>query len=70
MSVVVKYAATARHKQQAVVERLNLEIGKAINQLLTEKELATGKVAKDWRPYLRDILEVLNERVPNTKAIK
>ena len=57
-----RVASVGRHKQQAIVENLNKQIGGTIMKLQLNNELAGGEIEKDWTVYLPDILEAVNKR--------
>jgi transposase InsO family protein len=66
LNVGIRYAATGRHSQQALVENLNKQIGGTIMKLQLNNELVTGETDTNWVTYLPDILELVNE---NAKAL-
>ena len=59
-NVKVKYGKTGRHRNQAIVERMNQTIGDAIAQVQIEKEIQTGKVSRLWIHLVKPILNYLN----------
>ena len=66
-NIGVRVAATGRHSQQAVVERLNKEIGGTIAKLQLNNELVTGESETNWIIYLSDIIHLVNENAKKTK---
>jgi len=63
----VRVAATGRHSQQAIVERLNKEIGGTIMKLQLNNELVSGESDSNWITYLPDIIKLVNENAKLTK---
>lgn len=61
-NVTVRVANTGRHRQQALVERKNQAIGKAIFKRQTHQEVLTGEVSTDWIKDLPTIVKLLNVR--------
>ena len=60
--VGMRVAKVGRHRQQALVERMNFVIAKAVNTIMTDKELETGEVNTEWKKYIPKIITVLNRR--------
>ena len=63
----VKYCETARHRQNGVVERMNLTISKILFKRMTSQELLTGETSKEWVEDLKPLIKLLNE--PDNKKI-
>jgi hypothetical protein len=59
----IRYAETARHRQQALVEAKNQVIGKLIFILQNHEELKTHKQCKIWIKFLPKIIHEINEHV-------
>lgn len=57
----VKYALTGRHRMVASVERANQKIGTILFKRMTNQELITGEMSKNWVKDLPGLIEVLNE---------
>ena len=66
-NVKVKYGKTGRHRNQAIVERMNQTIGDAIAQVQIEKEIQMGKVSRLWIHLVKPILNYLNAHTKKTK---
>jgi len=67
LNIGVRFASTARHNQQAIVERMNFTIGDTINKLQLHNENITGEEETDWIEYISDIVEAVNENAKKTK---
>lgn len=63
--IAVKYTLTNRHRQNALVEAKNKQIGKTILEYQNEKEVETGKRVKSWVDALPYLIKYLNENLPN-----
>ena len=61
MNIGVRYAETARHRQQAIVESKNNIIGKVIFAIQNTKELETGKQNKEWVSHIKEIIHQINQ---------
>jgi hypothetical protein len=57
----VRIAKPGRHRQQALVERKNQEIGKIIFKRQVAQELLTGDHSVEWAEDLPKIVEILNK---------
>jgi hypothetical protein len=62
--VIVKYSLTNRHRQQALVEQKNKQIGNLITAYQTNQELKTNKIVKRWVKQLPFIVKYLNKHLP------
>ena len=62
LGVKVRYAKVARHKQQALVERKNQALGKLAFKRMTEEELLTGEISKQWVDDLPFFVKFVNEQ--------
>ena len=62
--VIVKYSLTNRHRQQALVEQKNKQIGNLITAYQTNEELKTNKIVKRWVKQLPFVIKYLNENLP------
>jgi DNA mismatch repair ATPase MutS len=60
----VKYTLTNRHRQNALAEAKNKQIGKTILEYQNEKEMETGKRVKTWVNALPHLIKYLNENLP------
>lgn len=58
----VRTAQTARHRQQAVVEKWNQFIGKALTYRMLVKEIETGKRNTEWTQYLPRLRKFMNAK--------
>jgi hypothetical protein len=65
--VGMRIAKVGRHRQQALVERMNYVIAKAVNTIMTNKELETGEVNTEWKKYIPKIITVLNRKTKPEK---
>ena len=70
-NIILKVGHTNRHRQQALVETRNKIIGSNLLNLLSHKELDTGKYSKDWTKHLRPLISLINDNLPKpiTKEI-
>jgi hypothetical protein len=60
--VVFKVAIPNRHRQQGVVESANNKIGTLLHKLMTAMEMITLEHSTEWKPFLRPIIEYLNDQ--------
>lgn len=65
--VRIRVAKPGRHRQQALVERANQWIGRAIFKRLVSEELHTGKYATGWVDYIDDIVDDHNKNIQPPK---
>lgn len=56
----VRVAKTARHRQQALVERENQTIQKFLFKRMSAEEVLTGEESTEWVDELQTLIEVLN----------
>ena len=56
-----RYAPTARHRMQGLVERLNQTIGTLLMKRMTSEELLTHQPSVKWVSDVGELIEVLNE---------
>jgi hypothetical protein len=71
--IIVRVGKAGRHRQQALVEKANSYIGRAIIKRQTAEELATGETAREWIDDLPKIVKVINDIMtitPQTKDIE
>ena len=61
--IKVKVGKTARHKQQALVEAGNQKLGKLIFRRMTEQELLTNEVSREWVDDLKPIVKSINDKI-------
>jgi len=69
-NIVLRVAKTGRHRQQAIVERMNQTIGKALYYRMNAQELLTYQVSKEWVEDLPHLIKILNKRADKRKPIK
>ena len=62
--VDTRYAPTARHRMQGLVERLNQTIGDLLMKRMTAEELLTGLPSRKWINDVPELIRVLNEHRP------
>ena len=60
-NIGVRIAAVNRHKQGALVEQMNKQIGSTILKLQLNNEIASGMEDTAWVRYIDDILKLINE---------
>ncbi len=68
--VFVRVAKPGRHRQQAIVERVNQTIGKALFRRMSAQELLTGETSKEWVEDLPKLVSVLNAKAKKIKKKK
>jgi hypothetical protein len=71
--VILHQGRVGRKQQVAIVERANQSIGKYLNQIMTEKELSTGKRNTEWVEYVKPLIKILNakrKRAPQIPDLK
>ena len=68
--IIVRVGKTGRHRQQALVEKANSYIGRAIMKRQTSEELATGETSREWVKDLPKIVKVINEHMTITPQTK
>ena len=66
--ITLKVGHANRHRQQSLVEAKNKIIGSNIAKILARKELETGKNSKNWIPYLRILIDKINEAIPKPET--
>lgn len=66
----VKYALPNRHRQNALVERKNKEIGSVIMKFQNAQELVKGKTVKGWVSHLPDLIKAINLHSSKAKHTK
>lgn len=65
-----KYTLVNRHRQNAVVEHKNKEIGDVLLKFQAKKEIETGKVNKSWVKELPALIKYLNKHLPQRDTKK
>lgn len=65
--IMLRVAKEGRHRQQAIVERYNEIIGRALFTEMNVKELETGKISKEWLKYYKDVIKEINSKNNITK---
>ena len=65
--IMLRVAKEGRHRQQAIVEKYNEIIGKALFTEMNIKELETGKISKEWLKYYKGIVKEINKKNNVTK---
>ena len=63
-NIYVRVAKAGRHRQQAIVERKNQTIGKALHMAMSAQQLITNKVERRWVHLLPELIKAINN---NTK---
>jgi hypothetical protein len=66
--VIIKVGHVNRHRQQALVEAKNKIIGSNLNKILAANELKTNKLSKNWVPYLRPLIDAINDNLRKPKS--
>lgn len=66
----IKTALPGRHRQQAIVERKNRDIGRLIFKRMTAEELLTGEPALAWADDLPRVIKEINSKVKVKKMPK
>ena len=61
--IAVRVGKTNRHRQQSLVEYVNLILGRALFIRMNAEELMNGKVNTSWRRFLRGVLNDYNEYI-------
>jgi hypothetical protein len=61
MKANVKYALVGRHRQLAVVERMNQKIGTILLKRMASQELLTGETSREWVDDIPELIEYLNQ---------
>ena len=62
--IIIKYAATGRHRQVALVEAKNKKIGSTLHKLMALEELKTKEENREWVKYLPDVVKAINNALP------
>lgn len=65
--IPVRLGKTARHRQQAIVERRNQIIGTAIAKRQAAEEILTGEPSKQWVDDLPSLIKAMNARTKKQK---
>ena len=60
----MRYAATNRHRQVALVETKNKFIGSTLHKLMALIEIKTKKESRQWTKYLPDVIHSINKSLP------
>lgn len=63
-NIIIKYAATGRHRQVALVEAKNKKIGSTLHKLMALEELKTNEENREWVKYLSDVVKAINNALP------
>ena len=63
LKIILKYGKPYRSRQQALVERYNWTISRAIARYQLVKEEVTGELNTEWIDYLPTIVKVLNQEL-------
>jgi len=64
--IAIRTGMTNRHRQQALVEYINLVIGRAIFIRMNAEELQNKKETVGWTKYLSNIINIYNQHVIDT----
>jgi len=70
LKIKIKRALPQRHRQQAVVENRNKQIGKIILMRQTAEELITGEPATAWVEDLPEVIQEVNTKRKKKKPKK
>ncbi len=62
LNIWVRVAKVSRHRQQALVERRNQTIAKALFFRMAQQELLTGEESREWVEDLPKLIKLLNKR--------
>lgn len=62
IGVFMKIGKPDRHRQQAIVERKNKDIGKKLFYKMTAEELQTGEVSTAWVENLPSVIKEINKK--------
>lgn len=65
-NVNIRVAKPGRHRQQAIVERKNQTIGKALHTAMSGQQLLTGKISRRWTHILPELIKAINN-IPRKK---
>ena len=66
LKVNVRVAKVGRHRQVAIVERKNQDIGNKLFRRMTAEELLTGEVSRAWVEYLPKVIRNINTHTKKT----
>lgn len=64
--LAVRIGMTNRHRQQALVEYVNLIIGRGLFIRMNAEEIQNSKETIGWKKYLKDVIEIYNEHIKET----
>lgn len=70
LGVSVGRAKPGRHRQMAIVERKNKDIGRILFKRMTVNELKTGETSTEWVDYLPATIKSINSTTKKRKALK
>lgn len=70
LKIMHKYGKPYRSRQQAIVERFNSVLSKAISRYQNAVEVSTGQPSTDWIDYLPKVVEVLNEELVRENPLR
>lgn len=65
--ITLRIAKPYRHRQQAMVERKNQQIGTMLFKRMTAEELLTGEPARGWTDDLPEIIKEINKKIKKRK---
>jgi hypothetical protein len=68
--IIMRVAKTGRHRQQAIVERMNSTIGSVLFKRMTAQEAVTGQTSKEWLEDLPELIKIINEKAKTKKKPK
>jgi hypothetical protein len=68
--ITVRVAKTGRHRQQALVERRNGIIARALFKRMASEEFLTGEPAKNWVEDLPKLIKAMNKKTKTQKFDK
>lgn len=65
--VFVRVAKPQRHRQQALVERKNQDIGESLFKKMTAEELLTGDINREWVKQMPIVIDSINTQAKKIK---
>lgn len=65
--ITLRTAKPYRHRQQAMVERKNQQIGTMLFKRMTAEELLTGEPARGWTDDLPEVIKEINKKIKKRK---
>eukprot|EP00732_Lithocolla_globosa_P001549 Lithocolla_globosa_v1_NODE_791_length_3276_cov_48.918348.p2 type:complete len:235 gc:universal NODE_791_length_3276_cov_48.918348:2379-3083(+) len=68
--IVIRTGKPYRHRQQAIVEKKNQDIGTALFKRMTAEELLTGETARGWVDDLPEVVDNINTKITKEESRK